>query len=246
MTPPDDHRLTWSVVQRGFELRILFGDGDARPQYAVLHTDSSYLRLCPSLDSVWGTSAVLLPAFWWHGALLQGAAVAVHWGVEESSLLLRARGRVALLDVDLEMRLSPPGDGHLRVEVSARAAGDVHPDNRPGEAFRPVTLSSMRIGSRKWDAQRAFADYREYALDQPGWIVDARSGVLASKFGLVGGTSDWKRNAPTVEVELDRRRAVGGWLTRSDDPNDDNLSLWCAADTVPREWSYTLHAWRAR
>lgn len=244
MTPPADRMAAWTVVQRGFELRLLFGDGASRAQYAALHLDSSYFRLCPSPDSGWGTSVVLLPAVWWHKQLLQGAAVAVSWTAEDDGVLLRARGRIALLDVDLEVQISPPADGNLSARVSGRAAGDVHLDPREGEAFRLVTLSSMRVGDRLWDTRSAYADDRAFALGHPGWIVDARSGVLASRLGLVGGTSDWKANAPTVEVELDRPRVVGGWLGRSGDPNGDNVSLWCATPTVSRAWSYTIHARR--
>ena len=244
MTSSADRQGAWTAVQRGFELRLLFGDGASRAQYAALHLDSSYFRLCPSPDSGWGTSAVLLPALWWHDQLLQGAAVAIDWRSEGSDLLLSARGRIALLDVDLEARVSPPTGSHLSIRVSARTAGEAHLDPREGEAFRLVTLSSMRIDSRRWDARSAYADGRSFSLDQPGWIVDARAGRLASRLGLVGGTSDWKRRAPTVEVELDRPRVIGGWLTRGDDPNGDNVSLWCATSAVQAAWSYTLHAWR--
>ncbi len=245
MTVSPERTGTWSVIQRGFELRMLFGGADSRAQHAALHLDSSYFRLCPSPDSGWGTSAVLLPALWSHGQLFQGAAVAVDWMAEGSSLILRAWGRVALLDVDLEVRLSPPAGGHLSAQVSARATGEAHLDPREGEAFRLVTLSSMRIDDRRWDARSAYADSRTFALDKPGWVVDARSGLLARQYGLVGGTSDWKRNAPTVEVALDRPRVVGGWLSRSGDPNGDNVSFWCATPTVAREWSYTIRAWRS-
>ncbi len=242
---PGSHAGAWSVIQRGFELRMLFGGADSRAQHAALHLDSSYLRLCPSPDSGWGTSAILLPAFWTRGQLLQGAAVAVSWAAKGKDLLLEARGRVALLDVDLEVGITQPTDGRLSARVGARARGEVRPDQREGEAFRMVTLSSMRIDDRHWDARSAYADDRALSLDRPGWIVDARSGLHASRFGLVGGTSEWKRNAPTVEVALDRPRVVGGWLSRSSDPNGDNVSLWCATRTVQDAWSYTIHARRA-
>jgi hypothetical protein len=66
--------------------------------------------------------------------------------------------------------------------------------------------------------------------------------VPASAFALLGGSSVWKADAPTVEVRLDRRLAITGWLTPSRNPNGDNLSLWGAAPAFPPAWGYTLTA----
>ncbi len=44
---------------------------------------------------------------------------------------------------------------------------------------------------------------------------------------------------PTVEIMLDQSRQITGWATSSNDPNDDNIGLWAATDTVLPTWSYT-------
>jgi hypothetical protein len=222
-----------------------FDDGESRAQYAVLHLDSSFLRLCPTRDSGWGTSIVLLPCLWSGGLLFQGAGVAVHWEARGRDLVLAARGRIGLIDVDLDVRINPPESGHLSAEVRGRAIGTMPLDRREGEAFRLVTLSSMRIGERQWDAKSAYADDRAFALGEPGWTVAPEPRVLATRFGLVGGSSEWKPRAPTVEVELGHRHRIVGWLTRSSDPSGDNVSLWAATPFVARAWRYTIHASRA-
>ena len=51
-------------------------------------------------------------------------------------------------------------------------------------------------------------------------------------FGLKGGSSTWKTNAPTLEIELSENREIGGWKTASSSPKDDNLGLFAAADDV--------------
>ena len=244
MTSSAESLGAWSVAQREFELRLYFDDGAGPAQHAALHLDSSYLRLVPSRDSGWGTSIVLLPALWSHEQLFQGSGVAVYWTVEGNRLSLAGRGRVGPLEVDLEVDLSPPAEGHLCARVSARVRGKIHLDRREGEAFRLVTLSSMRLSDRLWDARAAFADEQEYPLGPAGPIVDFRANRRATRLGLLGGSSEWKTNAPTVEIELDRRRSVGGWLTRGRDPSGDNVSLWAATSTIARSWSYTIHARR--
>lgn len=231
----------WSVIQREFELRLSYADGGGRAQFGALHLDSSYLRLVPSRDSGWGTSIVLLPALWSHGQLIQGSGVAVYWTVAGERLRLAGRGRIGLLVVDLEVEVSPPADGRLSARVNARVGGKMHLDRREGEAFRLVTLSSMRVSERLWDAKAAYADDHRAALGRSGRIFGASASVLAKQLGLVGGTSEWKPNAPSVEIDLDRRRRVGGWLTPGRDPSGDNVSLWVATSTIARAWSYTIH-----
>lgn len=81
-----------------------------------------------------------------------------------------------------------------------------------------------------------------YNLPSSGWVIyPARS---ASCFGLIGGTSSWKTNAPTVEVVLRQPKPsqVTGWVTYSTNPNDDNVGFWAASSQVLREWQYILRA----
>ena len=61
-------------------------------------------------------------------------------------------------------------------------------------------------------------------------------------FGLRGGTSDWEINASTIEVALAQPMQVTGWVTRSSNPNDDNVGFWAASDQIIRKWQYMVIA----
>jgi hypothetical protein len=78
------------------------------------------------------------------------------------------------------------------------------------------------------------------SIPEDGWMV--QPAVVSSFFGLTGGTSNWKTNAPTVDVLVDQRLQVVGWVTRTAEPNADNVGLWGASDDVLRHWQYRLRA----
>lgn len=234
---------TWQVRQRGTILEIFYGSGSSFPQYAALHLDSSYFRMVHSPQSGWGTSVILLPAFWSRGRYYQGAPVTATWRTEGRDLLLFVSGIIASLRVSLEVRLSPPDGYRLTAQVrTTSVTGDVAIDNRPYEAFKPVMLSSMRVSATQWDARSAYVEGRVYSLPSSGWVI--YPAATGSRFGLIGGTSSWKRNAPTVEVVLQEPRPlrVTGWVTYSTNPNDDNVGFWCASAQLLRAWRYILRA----
>lgn len=234
---------TWQVRQRGTILEIAYGSGGHFPQYAALHLDSSYFRMVYSPQSGWGTSVILMPAFWSAGRYYQGAPVTATWRTEGSDLLLWLTGRISGLQVSLEVRLFPPAPGRLVAQVRTRSVtGTIPLDNRPGEAFKPVMLSSMRISATQWDVQRACVEGCLYSLPTSGWVVSPP--VTGGRLALIGGTSQWKTNAPTIEVVLRSPRPlqVTGWVTYSTNRNDDNVGFWAAAPQVLREWQYTLSA----
>jgi hypothetical protein len=237
---PDASAATWSLTQNGSVLEIAYGSGAVFPQVAALHTESGYFRMRYLPDAGWGTSVVLVPALWSGGAYHQGAAVAPTARLEDADLVLVLAGTIAGLGVSTEVRLSPPAGGTLTARVITTVSGDATLDDRPGEAFKPVVLSSMRVSPTLWDAQAAYVGCDAFALPSSGWIVQPpRSG---ERFALRGGASDWKQNAPSVDVRLDRPLAVTGWVTPSGDPNDDNVGFWAASAQVLPAWSYTLRA----
>lgn len=232
----------WSYRQRGDVLEIAYGSGTRFPQYAALHTDSSYLRLIYGPGSGWGTSAVLLPSLWTGGAYYQGARITLeNIRVEGGVLVIRFWGNIAGLRVAGIVRLLPPARNVLRATVTITSVtGDVPLDNRPGERFKPVMLSSMHISATQWDTREAYVGAQRYPLPLNGWILQPP--VSGRLFGLRGGSSAWKTNAPTLEVVFDRDLPITGWVTASDDPNDDNVGFWCGADTILRSWNYALTA----
>lgn len=234
---------TWLVRQRGAILEIAYGSGSQFPQYAALHLDSSYFRMVYSPQSGWGTSVILMPAFWSGHRYYQGAPVTARWQTSGTDLLLLVSGTIASLRVSLEVRLSPPAkNGFIARVRTLSVTGSITLDNRPGEAFKPVMLSSMHISATQWDTRMAYVEGRIYHLPPSGWVVyPARTG---SRFGLIGGTSLWKTNAPTMEVVLRQPRPlqITGWVTYSTNPNDDNVGFWAASAQLLRSWQYTLRA----
>jgi uncharacterized repeat protein (TIGR01451 family) len=244
LTPPlveGAPQENWLVVKNGNEVRIHYGSGTDFPQYGVLHLNDSYFRLNYGPISGWGTSVILLPAFWSGGVYYQGAPITATWQVEGSQLVLLINSSIASLNVSSEVRLWPPKKNEaITAQVTTNVQGSILLDSRPGEAFKPVTLSSMHISSTIWDTQAAYGCLRTSPIPASGWIFQPPADV--NIFGLHGGTSAWKTNAPTIEVVLDRILQVTGWVTSSSNPNDDNVAFWAASDEVLSSWSYRVTA----
>jgi hypothetical protein len=244
------HGSTWSVSQNGSILQIAFGSGTDFPQYAALHLDSSYFRPIYSPTSTFGTSAILMPPFWSGGQYYQSAPISATWQVDGLDLRVLTTGTqmlsgsVGSLTAFSELRLSPPSGVTLTAWIKTQVSGTPELDpGRPGETFKPAMLSSMRVSPLLWDTKLAYAGGLTFTLPISGWIVQPP--VVTDVFGLVGGTSCWKENAPTIEVVLDRPMQITGWVTPSSNPNDDNVGWWAATDVVVPSWSYTLTAMAA-
>jgi hypothetical protein len=235
---------TWSVSQNGNILQIGYGSGTNFPQYAALDLSSSYFRMVYSTTSQWGTSIVLLPALWSKGSCptdyCQGAPITATWQTVGSNLTLSIQGTIATLKVASTVTLTPPANNVLVAQVSTTVTGNVKLDNRPGEAFKLVMLSSMHISLTQWDTQAAFIGTQTYNFPSSGWIIQPP--IVTRDFGLQGGTSTWKTNAPTVEIMLSQGRQVTGWVTQSTDPNSDNVGFWCATNKVLPSWSFSVTA----
>lgn len=235
---------TWSVSQSGSILQVSYGSGSSFPQYAALDLSSSYFRMVSSTTSQWGTSVVLLPALWSSTSCptdyCQGAPITADWQMVNSKLNLSIKGTIATLDVSSTITLTPPMNNTFSAQISTVVSGSVKLDNRPGEAFKPVMLSSMHISSTQWDSQTAFIRAHTYSYPGSGWIIQPP--VVANDFGLQGGTSAWKTNAPTIGIRLNQARQVTGWVTMSSNPNDDNIGFWCATSKVLSSWRFTITA----
>ena len=144
------------------------------------------------------------------------------------------------MDVLTKVRLSPPDESSITAQVSTLTEGAVELDGRPGEAFKPIVLSSMRISPNEWDTQAAYAGCRTLAIPDSDWIVSPP--MQSNVFGLIGGASEWKTNAPTLDVVATRSMQVTGWVTPSIDPNDDNVGFWASLDQILPSWAYRITA----
>jgi hypothetical protein len=231
---------SWSVAQRGNIVEVGYGAASDFPQYAALHTDSSYLRLNYGPGSAWGTSIILLPSFWVARSYFQGGRISATWRKEGTDLDISFTGLISGLQAHGQIRLVPPAPNLITGSVMVAVHGDLNLDCRPREAFKPVTLSSMHISADHWDAQSAQIDTQSFQIPARGWII--QPSVVARRFGLKAGSSNWKANAPTLEIELDGNLEITGWKTDSFNPNDDNLGLWAASDRVIHFWRYTFTA----
>ena len=230
---------SWAVERRGAVMEMGYGSGGDYPCYAALHLDSGYLRLVPSRNAGWGTSVVLPPSLWTGGRYHQGAAVTAATRPEGGLLLVELRGEQAGVPFEITLRLYPPQQGELRARVDGRLLGAPALDPRPNEAFKPVMLSSMKVSPLLWDCREALVDGRRYVIPAQGWIAGPPF-FLAGEFALAGGTSAWKKNAPTVAVELDTPLTVAGWVTATEDPNADNVALWAASEEPLASWGYRI------
>ena len=240
----------WKVTapENGDPWTIAFGSGTDFPQVAALHPRSGYFRLVSG--TTWGTSIILPPCFWSGGLLWQGPPIKATSHLDGNKLVIDAAGVQKGLNFKLRLSLSPPGNDRIEAEVSGSTEGQVSLDTRPGEAFKPVMLSSMRIAPTRWDASSVIIDNTPIAFNDamPGnhFLIAPAPLVQVKRFGFRGGKSEWQpgQPAPTVEILLDDALQIAGYRTSSTNPNDDNLGLWAATDKVLASWHYIIVASR--
>lgn len=237
---PLAHPQSWSVRLRPSLVEVFYRLNGVNTQYAALHTDSAYFRLIYGPQAGWGTSVVVMPSFWSNGAYYQGVPVTASWRIAGDDFVLDLTGNNHGIIGTVSIRISPPSNGVVSALVTGSTTGTVPLDNRPNEAFKPLMLSSMKVSGALWDAQSAYVDCRNYSIPTGGWLIyPAQTGRV---FGLRGGTSTWKANAPTTEIQLWQNMSITGWVTPSSDPNDDNIGMWAGSSTILRNWSYVLMA----
>jgi len=232
---------SWTVTRAGDIVQAAYGSGTSYPQYVALHA-SGYLRLVCGPGCTWGTTVVIVPALWSGGVYYQGAPTTASWTTENGDLLISYSATIAGLAVTGQVRVSPPGVDSISATVTVNVAGSVALDARPGEAFKPLMLSSMHVSASAFDTPAAFVDSRVVPIPAAGWILQPAQ--TTTLWGLHGGTSSWKQNAPAVEVTMDRALPVTGWVTSSSNPNDDNVGFWNASDQVLTSYQYRLRVYK--
>jgi hypothetical protein len=234
----------WSVQYTGAnnsQLQVYYTTATGTSQYAALDTASSYIRFVNGPSSGWGTSVCLLPCYWSGGVLYQGAPVTVVVSKSAGKLVLDLNGTIGTLVVSERVAISPPSHHQIVADVSVQiVSGTAVLDDRPGEAFKYVFLSSMHESPTSWDSSAPTIGAETISFPAGQWIVAPDPVQTAATFGLLGGTSTWKKNAPTVEIEFLDPLQIAGWLNPDANPNDDNVGYWAATDVIPAMWSYTI------
>ncbi|MEE9443896.1 MAG: dockerin type I repeat-containing protein [candidate division Zixibacteria bacterium] len=237
---PGESSSNWIVTQDGSTVRIAYGSDISYPQYASLDTAGSYFRMVSGTESGWGTSIVLMPTFWEGGKLLQGGTVVYSYQEICNDLVLSFSGDISTLQVEGEIIIAPPRGDSSVASVKITVTGSVEPDIRPWETFKPLMLSSMRVSPDSFDASVSYVEDAQFTIPDDSWMISPPD--RGCKFGLIGGSCVWKQNAPTIEIILEDSLPVTGWVTPSNDPNDDNIGFWPASDTVLYTWRYRIIA----
>lgn len=232
----------WVVTLSGSELQFAYGTPNKRTQYGALDLNSGFLRLRHSGSADFGTALLLLPAFWSDGVYYQGAdpgaPLTQAWREEGSTLVLTLTAAAHGLAVSTVVQVAPPDNGVITAQVANTITGDAPIDSRPGEAFKPILLTSRHAGPADWAAQSAFIQNRVIPLPAADWIAPSQPALSATLFGLLGGIPDGKAGAPTVQVTLSEPFPVTGRINPA--APGDNVSLWAASDAILRAYQYQV------
>ena len=240
---PED---SWSWEKNGDMLEIAYGNEvTGWPQMAVIHLDTGALRMVYGPDSGWEPTVYIPPSLWTeeNGGETHylGAPVSATVETVDGDLLVELDGAIGGLDFASHFLFSPPANDRFEASANVWTSGEVTLADRPSEAFKPVHVASMFISETEWDSQAIRIDEHNYTIPLSGWVVP-EPGASGDAFTLVGGSSEWKPNAPSITVLLDRPMDLQGWVTESTDPNDDNVGFWCATGTVLDAWEYEVIA----
>jgi hypothetical protein len=234
----------WRVnVNHDNIVEIFYGNGADSAQYADLDLDSSYFRLNygASSNSALGTSVILLPSVWEAEVYSQGSPLLLKtWETVGTELILSVSGTISDQAVQGKVRLSPPDQNTLSATVTMEITDEVLNSKRQGKAFKPVMLSSMRISEDIRDAQSTYIDSQSFQIPSNDEVI--MPPIVGKVFGVKGRTSNWKANAPTIEVRLNQRMQISGRVTSSNDPNDDNVGFWATTEKIIPAWQYLIIA----
>lgn len=240
--PPPPPTSLWSVKD-GAVIEIGYYIDGGYPQIFALHKNDGAMRLTYLPDGSWGTA--VYPLGYWHDDYYVKGITIDNFDYHEqsSNLVLELTASTQDIDtIDYIITLYPPQDNSTRANVEMTISNTIELDNRPvqGETFQLAVLASMNIGNNLWDAKQAYAGVTVVDTPDSEFIFD--NVIRTRKFGLIGGTSDWKENAPTIKIISDRDVYIQGWVTPSTDTDDDNIGMWGGQDEMVLSWSYAVES----
>jgi hypothetical protein len=222
-------------------VEIFYGNGADSAQYAALDLDSSYFRMNYGANSALGTSVILLPSVWEDEVYSQGSPLLLKtWETLGTELILSVSGTISDQAVQGKVRLSPPDQNTLSATVTMEIVNEVGLNNRQRKAFKQVMLSSMRIPEDIRDAQSTYIDSQSFYIPSSEEVIVQPT--VGKVFGVKGGTSNWKANAPTIEVRLNQPMQIAGRVTSSNDSNDDKVEFWATTEEIIPAWQYMIIA----
>lgn len=216
---------------------------------------SGYIRLTPVADEAipFGTSVVLGPAYWsgdvyFHNPKIAGIRVA--GDLQDAEVLtITAIGQLGDMDVEYTIRLHEPNDKVASCDVAQRAkwrdSAILNADrNLAHEAFKIVQFSSMFFDSTYHDADSvAYIGSNGYVSAEfanMSALVFSDPLPLKEPWLEVAHSDDegWQGPTPSVSVMLSDSVDVSeytpqGWVTHTDNQNDDNVGVWLNWDKAP-------------
>lgn len=232
----------WSVKDGDIIIEVGYYSNGSYPQVFALHKNDGAMRLTYLNGGGWGTS--VYPLGYWHNGYVKGIDISgFSYHEQGSNLVLELTAFTQDIGtINYIVTLYPPEDNLTKAKVEMAISNTIELDNRPvqGEAFQLAVLASMNVDNNLWDAKQAYAG--EIIADIPDSEFIFDNVTQTTKFGLIGGTSEWKENAPTIEIISDRNVYVQGWVTSSTNPNDDNIGMWGGLDEAVLSWSYEVKA----
>jgi len=242
----------WAHVSVKKELRLTYETN----QVLAIHTHDGYLRAAPGTS--WGTSVIILPC------VRIAPATVIHGGTIESwefgsvgtSSVCKLKARGGPFTYECNLIIQPPYNNQICLDISMIVTGNVELDQSlPGEAFKPVFLSSMFQGEDGLDCICAYNGKDWTAIPNNGWIftpktegsritlegkTTQRSSEDHKIFNLKEGKPAVENIAPTVDIYFDRTLKTCGWVTPSTDLNRDNVGLWFGSNEILYRYSYRL------
>ena len=86
-------------------------------------------------------------------------------------------GSISNLRAFGKVRLNPPTTNLISCTVKVTIEGGLNLDRRPGEAFKPVALSSMHVSPDQWDAKSVHVESESFVMPRTSALSAATTNV---------------------------------------------------------------------
>ncbi|MFZ2955886.1 MAG: glycosyl hydrolase family 17 protein [Candidatus Ozemobacteraceae bacterium] len=232
-------------------ISFTYGSGADFPVRGVLYKTDSHFRLTPTRDmGAWGSSFIIAPSYRKpDGSSTQFMPLTnVSCAIDGNDLIVGFSGACEGLTATGILRIFPPGENRLEASVSLEVAGDPAMGLNggvEGSGFQVARIESMHVDDSQWDCSSAIVGGgdggREFPIATLGtWLFPPSLGLTATRFGLRGGFSQWKPNAPTSLIELQSPLKILGYAKVTSDVNDDHVGIEACSGEVMHSYSFRI------